>query len=426
MVAERPPWRKTFTSLQVRNFRLFAMAHLVAVIAVWMQRIAQDWLVLQLSGSVAAVGITVAMQFAPSLLLMPLGGIITDRYSKRVILMISQSVAGVLALLLAVLSLSGAVQVWHIYGIAFVLGLVTVVDQPARQVFVNELVGPAHLRNAISLNSSIFQTGGMVGPAISGVLITAVGGGWAFAVNAVACAFTVVTLGFLRTHELVRSAPAPRSKGQLREGVIYALSKPTILWPTIMCAFVAVFAMSMPVLLAAFADNVFHAGAGGYGLLNTLLAVGALCGAVASARRIRLRLRTVVVAAGCYGVLLALSSAAPSMPLFGAVMVASGFASLTFLTSANQLVQTSTNMQIRGRVMSLYITVLIGGQAIGGPLIGFLAQHFGPHTAILCAGSVLALAACVIGVVLARRGQLRVLVDLKSPRRPVRIVEMPA
>lgn len=423
LVSERPPWRNTFVSLKVRNYRLFASAHMVSMTALWMQRIAQDWLVLQLSGSVTAVGITVAMQFTPSLVLMPLGGMIADRYSKRKILMISQSTAGLLAALMAVLALTGVLSVWHIYAIAFVLGLVTVIDQPARQVFVNELVGPANLRNAISVNSSIFQIGGMVGPAVSGILISAVGGGWAFAANAFACFCTVFTLCCLRPGELVRSAPAPRSKGQLREGLSYALRKATIFWPALMALFVAVFALSLPVLMAAYANNVFHTGAGGYGLLNTLVAIGALAGALASTRRPILRLRTVIGAAGSYGLLLALSSAAPSMAIFCGVMVLAGFASLTFLTCANQLVQTSTNVLIRGRVMSLYIMVQIGGQAIGGPLIGSLAEHLGPQLAILVAGTVPALAAAVIAVVLARRGQLALKVDLKSRRRPLLIVQ---
>ncbi|WP_237715219.1 MFS transporter, partial [Arthrobacter sp. TB 23] len=174
---QRPAWRDTFISLRIPNFRRFAISHLVAVIAVWMQRIAQDWMVLELSGSVTAVGITVALQFAPFLLLGPYGGIIADRYPKRILLIITQSMAALMAAAMAVLALTGVVEVWHVYVIAFTLGLVTVVDAPARQVFVNDLVGPVHLRNAISLNSSIFQVGAMVGPAVSGVLITAIGGG---------------------------------------------------------------------------------------------------------------------------------------------------------------------------------------------------------------------------------------------------------
>lgn len=422
LVTARPPWSQTFSSLKIRNYRIFASANLLAVIAVWMQRVAQDWMVLELSGSVTAVGITVFMQFIPSLLLMPLGGILADRYSKRRILIISQSAAGVLAAVMAVLALTGRLEVWHIYVIAFVLGLVVVADQPARQVFVNELVGPRQLRNAISLNSSIFQLGGMIGPAVSGVLIMAVGGGWAFAVNAVACAVTVISLFLIRTDELVKMPPVKRAKGQLMEGVRYALGKPTIFFPAAMAAVFAVFGLSLAVLMAAYANTVFDAGAGGYGLLNTLVALGALGGALASTRIATLRLRGVMAAAGAYGVVVMLASFAPSMATFGAVMVVAGFASLLFLTSANQLVQMSTNVLIRGRVMSLYIMVLIGGQALGGPLMGWLAEHWGVQGATLVAGGMPALAAVVIGLVLAKRGQLALKVNLRSARRPVFIV----
>lgn len=422
LVTTRPPWSQTFSSLKIRNYRIFASANLLAVIAVWMQRVAQDWMVLELSGSVTAVGITVFMQFIPSLVLMPLGGILADRYSKRLILMISQGAAGALAAVMAVLALTGHLQVWHIYVIAFVLGLVVVADQPARQVFVNELVGPAQLRNAISLNSSIFQMGGMIGPAVSGVLIMAVGGGWAFATNALACTVTVLSLLLIRSSELVRMPPVKRGKGQLMEGVRYALGKPTIYWPAAMAAVFAVFGLSLAVLMAAYANNVFDVGAGGYGLLNTLVALGALCGAIASTRIATLRLRGVMAAAGSYGVVLLIASRAPNMLTFGAVMVVAGFASLLFLTSANQLVQMSTNVLIRGRVMSLYIMVLIGGQALGGPLMGWLAENWGVQWAMVVAGGMPVLAAMVFGLALARRGQLALRLNLRSLSRPVFIV----
>lgn len=418
----RPAWRDTFASLRIANYRLFAGSHLVAVIAMWMQRIAQDWLVFELSGSATAVGITVALQFAPMLLLGPYGGILADRYSKRAILMISQSVAGGLAALMAVLALTGIIAVWHIYLIALVLGLVVVVDNPARQVFVNELVGPAHLRNAISLNSSIFQLGGMLGPAISGVLIAAVGGGWAFAANAVACGGTIVALAMLKTDQLTRTPPVAKGKGQLREGLRYVLKKPGIFWTSVMGAFVSVFAMSSPVLMVAFADHVFNTGASGYGLLNTLIASGALIGALASTRRRTLRLRGVISAAGAFGLVMALSAFAPSMELFAVFMVAAGFCCLLFLTSANQLVQMATNLSIRGRVMSLYVMVLIGGQAIGGPMIGWLAENIGPHQTIFIAGIVPAIAAAWISVLLAQRGQLMLRFDLRRRSRVITIV----
>lgn len=426
VVTAAPSVKNTFAVFSVRNYRYFAIAHFIAVIALWMQRIAQDWMVLQLSGSVTAVGITVALQLAPTLFLGPWGGVLADRFPKRTLLMIAQSAAAVLAALMAVLALSGALQVWHVYVIALVLGLVTVVDQPARQVFAHELVGPLHLRNAISINSSIFQLGGMIGPAVAGVMLVAVGGGWAFVANAVACVFTVIMLAAMRGSELIRSTPAARSKGMLAEGVKYLVRKPTILFSTIMAAFVAVFAMGLPVMMAAFADRVFDAGAGGYGLLNTLIAVGALMGALASTRRRELRLRSVVISAGFYGLALTVAAFMPSMWSFGAVMVVAGFCCLLFLTGANQLVQISTNLQIRGRVMSLYIMVFMGGQAIGGLLSGWLAEAIGPHAALVIAGGVPILAAIVVGSILARRGELTLKVDLRRSafRRPAELLRI--
>ena len=426
VVTERLPWRQTFISLRVPNFRLFAIGHFIAVIAVWMQRIAQDWMVLQLSGSVTAVGITVALQFMPSLFLGPWAGMMADRFAKRKILILCQCVAAVLAATLAVLAISQVVQVWHVYVIALVLGLVTVLDQPARQVFVNELVGPRYLRNAISVNSTTFQLGGLIGPALAGILLTAVGAGWAFAANALACCSTVAMLLLLRKDKLFITAPAPKRKGMLREGLDYALSKPTIYWPWLMAGFVAVFAMSLPVILAAFADHVYDVGAAGYGLLNALVALGALSGAVASTRRRQLRLRSVVACAGMYGLMLCLASLAPSLVWFGAAMVLSGFWCLMFLTGSNQLVQISSNMGIRGRVMSLYIMVLIGGQAIGGPMIGWVAEHIDPQTAILVSGGVPALAAVVIAVVIARKGHLTLKLDVRDRRHLVRVVRRAA
>ncbi len=426
VVSEHLPWRHTFISLRVPNFRIFAIGHFVAVIALWMQRIAQDWLVLELSGSVTAVGITVALQFMPSLLLGPWGGMMADRFAKRRILILCQSLAAVLAAALAVLALTGVIEVWHVYVIALLLGLVTVLDQPARQVFVNELVGPRYLRNAISVNSTTFQLGGLIGPALAGLLLTAVGAGWAFAANALACCSTVTMLLLLRKDQLFLSAPAPKKKGMLREGLQYALSKPTIYWPWLMAGFISVFAMSLPVLLAAFADHVYDVGAGGYGLLNALVALGALAGAVASTRRRQLRLRSVVFCAGMYGLMLCLAALAPSMVWFSVVMVLSGFWCLMFLTGSNQLVQISSNMGIRGRVMSLYIMVLIGGQAIGGPMLGWIAEHVDPHVALMVSGGVPALAAATVGVVLARKGALALRVDLKDRRHPLRIISREA
>ncbi|KQO65111.1 MFS transporter [Curtobacterium sp. Leaf261] len=410
---ERPPWRHTLIALSVPNFRLFTATNLVAMTAGWMQRIAQDWLVLELTHSVAAVGVTVAMQFAPMLLFGLLGGVIVDRYPKRMLMMLTQGGFALLSALLAVLTLTGVVEAWHIWAIAFVVGLVTVIDNPARQVFVSEIVGQKHLRNAISLNSSVFQLGGMIGPALSGLLLVAVGAGWSFGVNAIACAAVVVTLGFLNASELHRMPSMPRRKGQLVEGLRYAIGKPTIIVPVILVAFFSVFALTMPVLLSAFASNVYHVGAGGYGLFNSMIAIGALTGALLSTRRATVRLRTIVGGVFSTGVLLVLAGSIPVIAPFAIVLVAVGMSQLLFQTASNSLVQMSSNIAIRGRVMSLYVLVLLGGQAIGGPLMGQIVDHFGPHVGMVVAGGVPALAAAVIGVLLARRGGFHVEMHLR-------------
>ncbi|SOC87252.1 Predicted arabinose efflux permease, MFS family [Curtobacterium sp. 314Chir4.1] len=411
--ATRPPWRHTLIALSVPNFRLFTATNLVAMTAGWMQRIAQDWLVLQLTGSVAQVGITVACQFAPMLLFGLLGGVLVDRFSKRALMMITQGSFALLSALLAVLTLTGVVQAWHIWAIAFLVGMVTVIDNPARQVFVTEIVGHEHLRNAISVNSSVFQLGGMIGPALSGALLVAVGAGWSFGVNAIACVAVVVTLGFLKVSELHRTPPAPRGKGQLVEGLRYAVRKPTIIVPVILVAFFSVFALTMPVLLSAFASKVYDVGAGGYGVFNSAVAIGALVGALLSTRRATVRLRTIVGGVFWTGILLVVSGSIPAIAPFTVALVAVGMSQLLFQTASNSLVQLSSNVAIRGRVMSLYVLVLLGGQAIGGPLMGQIVDHFGAHVGMVVAGGVPAAAAAVVGLVLARRGGLHLAVRMR-------------
>ncbi|MGI8868062.1 MAG: MFS transporter [Mycobacteriales bacterium] len=421
---EKRDWRDSFATLKIRNYRLFVQSQIIANTGLWMQRVAQDWLVLQLTGSVAAVGMTVALQFTPMLVFGLLGGVIADRYPKRTLLTISQSSAGVLAGMLALLTLTGAVHAWHVYLIAIMLGFVTVIDNPARQVFVNEMVGPEHLRNAISVNSSIFQLGGLIGPAISGILIHAVGEGWSFAINAVACGYVVVTLLRMRTSELRVSPTVARGKGQLREGLRYAASEPAIRWTIVLVAFVAVFGMNMPVLLAAFAKDVFHLGAGGYGLFNSLVAAGALVGALTSTRRGGIRLRLLAGAAAVFGILQATASIAPVMLIYCITLVFIGAATLVFLTGANTLVQSTAGIELRGRVMSLYVLVLLGGQAIGAVIMGRISESFGPRAAMAISGLTPAIATIGIAFILARTAQLKLEVDLHrhAPAGHLRVV----
>lgn len=414
LAMQRPAWRDTFSALRLHNYRLYVLAQFIANTAGWMQRIAVDWLVLEITGSVALVGLTIALQFLPTLLLGAWAGVIADRFPKRTVLLFCQSLVGVLSLALAIVALSGDAQLWAVYALVLGIGVLQVIDSPARSVFVNELVGPLHLRNAISVNASTFHLGALLGPAISGVLIVAIGSGWAIAVNVGAMAAGLCLLLAMRTDELLVAPRAPRAKGQIREAARYILGKPTLFWTMVMVAFVAVFGMPMPVLLAGMADTVYDTGATGYGLYNSLAAIGAFLGALASTRRGSLRLRTIVFGAMLYGLLQLLAGMAPFYPMFLAILPAIGLSRLLLMTASETMVQLSSNLVIRGRVMAFWVMVVVGGQAVGGPLMGWLAEELGSKTAMAISGGVPAAAAVVIAILLAHSGRLRVRVTARS------------
>ena len=418
-------WPRALAALEVRDYRLFLTSQVVATTGLWMQRIAQDWLVLELTGSVTAVGVAVALQFLPMLLLGLFGGVVADRFPKRRILLVTQSTAALVAATLGTLALTGTVQAWHVYVLAAVLGLVTVVDNPTRQVFVSELVGPTHIRNAVSLNSSVFQMGALVGPALSGVLIHAVGQGWSFLLNAVSCLVVVAMVLVIRP----RAALGPErsssgGSGELRAALRYIGRTSEVAWSIVLAATIGLFGLNMPVILAAFADHVFTAGVGGYSLFNCLSALGALAGAVVSARRHSApRVRTLTGTLVLLGLMLMLAALAPSAWVFGTVLVAVGFCTLQFLTGANSLVQTTTTPALRGRVMGVYLLVLLGGQAVGGPAVGWLIDHVGARTSMLGCGALVALVSVVVGLVIARRSHLTVELELHGRSRlPLHIV----
>jgi len=418
--------RDTFASFRVFNFRLAFVGGLLNSIGGWMARIAIDWLVFELTGSVAYVGVTVALQFAPMLLLAPWAGVISDRYSRRRTLMITTGLGTVAIALLAVLVLSGHVEVWHVMCIAGFTGVTAAIDAPSRSAFVSEVVGTARLRNAISLNAMTFHFGGLVGPALSGILIAVAGSGWSIAVNAVTSAVALGMLACMRRRELILAPRQVRARGQFREALAYALSKPTIVWPLVLLAFVTVFGMQLPVLLTATASpDGLGTGSAGYGLYTSLAAVGAFCGALFTAGRALLRLRSLVVAVVIFGTLTALLGVAAlaALPIFFlAGIVGVGATRVTFAVSADAMVQLSARPAIRGRIVSLWVMVFSGGQALGGLVMGWIAAHFGMTVAFIVAGGMPALAALVVAAVLARRGRLRLRVDLRSPRRLVRIV----
>ncbi|WP_240497529.1 MFS transporter [Streptomyces hirsutus] len=401
---------KMFSSLKVRNYRLFFIGQVVSNIGTWMQRIAQDWLVLTLTASSAAVGITTALQFLPMLLFGLYGGVLVDRLRKRPTLLVTQSAMALTSLALAALTLTGQVEVWHVYVAAFVTGLATVVDNPARQSFVAELVGPGQLQNAVSLNSANFQSARLVGPAVAGLLITGVGTGWAFLLNGVSFVAPLAGLMMMRARELHAVTPSPRGKGQLREGLRYVAGRPELLWPIVLVGFIGTFAFNFPVYLSAFADDVFHGGAGAYSLFNTLMAVGSLAGALLAARRGTARLRLLILAAVAFGGLEIVAAGAPTLWLFALLMIPIGLFAMTVNVTTNTSIQMATDPAVRGRVMALYMMVFLGGAPVGAPIVGWMTDTYGARVGLATGGAVAALAAAVIGLILARVGNLRLTV----------------
>jgi MFS family permease len=411
-----------FSSLKIRNYRLYFMGQVVSNTGTWMQRIAQDWLVLSLTGSATAVGVTTALQFLPMLLFGLYGGVLVDRLPKRPTLLVTQTAMAVTGLALAALTLTGHVQVWHVYVAAFAVGLATVVDNPARQSFVSELVGPGRLQNAVSLNSANFQSARLVGPAVAGLLITGVGTGWAFLLNGLSFVAPIAGLLLMRSRELHVVERAPRGKGQLREGVRYVAGRPELIWPIVLVGFVGTFAFNFPVYLTAFADDVFHAGAGTYSLFNTLMAVGSVAGALLAARRGTARLRVLSAAAMVFGAVEIVAAATPQLWMFAALMVPLGIFGMTVNVTANTGIQMATDPAMRGRVMAFYMMVFLGGSPVGAPIVGWITDTYGARVGLAAGGAIAALAAAVIGLVLARTGGLRLTVGWHHGHPTVRFV----
>lgn len=411
-----------FSSLKVRNYRLFFAGQVVSNIGTWMQRIAQDWLVLSLTGSATAVGVTTALQFLPMLLFGLYGGVLVDRLNKRRALLVTQTSMALTGIALALLTLSGHVQVWHVYLAAFVVGLATVVDNPARQSFVSEMVGPDQLQNAVSLNSANFQSARLVGPAVAGLMITGVGTGWAFLFNGLSFVAPLVGLLLMRGRDLHVVRRAPKGKGQLREGLRYVAGRPDLTWTIILIGFVGTFGFNFPVYLSAFADDVFHAGAGSYSLFNTLMAAGSLAGALLAARRGTAKLRVMLAAAVAFGGLELVAATAPSLWLFSLLMVPIGMFGMTVNVTANTTVQMGTDPAMRGRVMALYMMVFMGGSPIGAPIAGWITDTYGVRAGLAVGGAIAAAAAIGIGLVLARVGNLRLSVGWHGGHPRVRFV----
>ncbi|WP_426227700.1 MFS transporter [Pseudarthrobacter sp. DSP2-3-2b1] len=382
------------------NYRLFMGMSLAGSMGVWMQRLAQDWLVLQLTGSPAAVGIAVALQFLPMLIIGPLSGLLVDMFPKRRIMMVCQSVIVLLAAGLAASAATGNITVWMVYGSCIALGVTSAIDGPTRTVFVNEVVGDAGLRPAIGLNNAIGQLGAMAGPALGGLEIAVAGSAAAFASNALLGLLVLGMIAAIRPGELYPGTPAVRGRGQLLAGFRYVRERPTLLLTIALAGLLGAFGMNGPVVLAAFAERVWHNGVEGFGLFNTVSAVGALAGALLAARLRTLGRKGIVAAAALFGLAQLVAALMPTLVLFTVMLAVVGLMTLLFLTSAATEVQLEAGPEVRGRVMALYLPLLLGGHALGGLLAGWLTEEFGVRTGLVVTGALGMLSAAVIGLLL--------------------------
>ncbi|MFS8137711.1 MAG: MFS transporter, partial [Thermomonas sp.] len=351
-----------FQSLESHNYRLWAGGALVSNVGTWMQRIGQDWLVLTVltPHSATAVGMVMALQFGPALLLLPLTGFAADHLDRRKLLLFTQAAAGLLALGLGVLALTGAVQLWHVYGFALLLGCVTAFDAPARQAFVSDLVNDDDLANAVALNSASFNAARMVGPAVAGVLIAAVGEGWLFVINAVSYAAVLVSLSLLRVQELHVESRLERARGSMLAGFRYVWQRPDLMAVLIMLALLGTFGFNFAIFISTMSVTVFHGDASQYGLLTSAMAAGTMSGALLSARRAVPGMVLMASAAAAFGVSVALAAVMPTALLFAIVLFFVGLASLTFMTASNSMMQLTTERSMRGRVLALRIAVVMG------------------------------------------------------------------
>jgi MFS family permease len=383
----------TFRSLANPNYRRYAYGSLVSNVGTWLQRVAQDWLVLLLTGySGTAIGITTGLQFLPFLLLSPFAGLVADRIPKRRLLQMTNVGMAVPAIILGVLTLTGTVQIWHVYVLALILGVASAFDAPARQSFVSEIVGPADLTNAVGLNSASFNLARIVGPAIAGLAIAGLGGGvaatgWVILANGVSYAAPIFTLHHLDRRALSSPDVVRREPGQIRAGVAYVRGRPDLMLILGIVFFTGTFGLNFQLTSALMATQVFHKGPTAYGLLGTFMAVGSLAGSLLAARREHIRHRMVVGAAVMFGVVEMAAGLMPTYALYAVLCPLMGISALTMITSANAFMQLKTDPGMRGRVMALYMMIFIGGTPIGSPIVGWVGETFGARWTLLFGGA---------------------------------------
>ncbi len=420
--AVRAAARQTFSSLRVRNFRLYFTAQLISVSGTWMQAVAQAWLVLHLTGSGVALGIVVGLQFLPMLLLGPFGGLVADRVDKRTLLFVTQSAGGLLALALGVLVVTDTVVLWQVYLLAGLLGVVNLFDNPARQTFMIEMVGRDDLPNAVSLNAALMNGSRIVGPAIGGVIITVFGLGVCFFVNAASYVAVIVGLAMMRTAELRPTEPVARAKGQVREGFRYVWATPALRNVLLSVALIGIFAYNFTVTLALLAKVTFDGGAGAYAGLTACMGAGAVVGGLIAAHRAKPTPRLLQVLALVFGGLLAAVALAPTLLAADLLIVLMGAASIGFIATANATLQLTADPAMRGRVMALYAMAFLGTTPIGAPLVGAIAQWTNPRVALLTG----AVATVVSAGLLMWRHQARLRTDEGADDARIHLVEVRA
>ena len=392
----------TFAALEVPNYRRYISGQAISLIGTWMQMAAQAWLVLTITDSATALGAIVALQTLPVLLLGPYGGVVADRVDKRRLMVALQSLMGVQALALGLLTVTGAVALWQIGALALLLGLNNAFENPARQSFMLEMVGEEHLRNAVSLNSVLVNVARTIGPAVGGILIATVGTGVCFLFNAVSFVPVVFSLMTLDRTALRPSPPTPRAPGQLREGLRYIRHTPALATPLLMMALVGCLAYEFQVSLPFMAREGLHVGAEGYGFMTAAMGVGAVAGGLVVAARGRTGLPTLILAATGFGLVLALAALAPTLPLELLALALAGWGSISFMATGNSTLQLNSEPTMRGRVMSLWFVAFQGSTPIGGPIVGFVMAQLGARAG-LGLGAITCMVAAAMGLVVLRR-----------------------
>lgn len=403
--------RTTFRALAIRNYRYFAGGGLVSNVGTWMQRVAQDWLVLVITASPIALGITTGLQFLPMLLLTPYAGVVADRFPKRKVLAVTQTAMGATAALLGLLAITGVVQAWHVYVLAFVFGTGTAFDAPARTSFVHEMVGRDHVANAVGLNSASFNLARVVGPAVAGLLIGWMGGGnfatgWVILLNGLSYGAVVWSLFRIRPAELAAVEKVERTKGMIREGWRYCRARADIMLVLTIVFVAGTFGLNFQMTMAIMATDVYDRGATEYGLLGSILAVGSLSGALYAARRTYPRQRLVVGAAVVFAVLVMVTGLMPTYLTFALMLPLCGLSALTMITAANAYVQMSVAPYIRGRVMALYMALFLGGKPLGGPVLGWVGEAFGGRWTLIGGGAMTLLGTLLAVVLFTHRNGL--------------------